>query len=259
MHRRLLHVLFSRRLRRAVIVAGLLVIAMATAVGAISAGLARGAPAWWRPVRLDDPVTIETARHVEDALTNMFTRGRQTDTAYTPTPEIRWRSEPWSFRVRASEANAWLNVRLKLWLANREEDFVWPEEVSQIQVDFRDGQVRVGARVRVGGREQILSATLDPSVGGDGSLSAPARWVHVGRLTIPASWVLEAAGGGEASYVPRDLRALPETESMFRAFRGDGPVSDDPVIKIGDGRRVRILGVQPQEGALIVHCRTELQ
>ncbi len=259
MHRRLIHVLLSRRLRRAVILGATALVALTTATGLVLVGLARGSPAWWRNVRRDDPATIETARQVEESLTSVLTRGRPTDPTYASAPGVPWRSTPWSFKIRATDVNAWLNVRLRLWLANREEDFVWPEEISQLQVDFSDGRIRVGARVRVGDRDQILSATLDPAVNEDGSLSAPARWVHVGRLSIPPSWVLDAPDPGGAGYVPRELRALPETQSMFRAFLGELPVTANPVIKLDGGRRVRILGVQSADGALVVHCRTEFQ
>ncbi len=234
-------------------------VALATAFSLVAAALSRTAPSWWRTVRRDDPATIETAGDVEESLTTLLYRGRPTDPSYRSGSGQPWRSVPWSFRIRASDANAWLNVRLRPWLANQEEDFVWPEEVSQLQVDFSDGRVHIGARVRIGDRDRILSATLDPAVDGDGSLWAPAHYVHVGRLSLPASWVLEEAEPGAAGYVPRDLRGMPEMHSVFRAFRGELPVTDEPVIQLGDGRRVRILGVRSEDGAIVVRCRTEVQ
>ncbi|MFM9995149.1 MAG: hypothetical protein ACKVU4_05045 [Phycisphaerales bacterium] len=255
MRRRLGHILRSRRVRRWVIGTGVGVVGATFLFAAAAATLARGAPAWWRTVSRDDPVTIETARRVEDNLTRLLTRGRPMERAGNPGA---WRSEPWSFRVQASEANAWLNVRLRPWLANRGEEVVWPDELSELQVDFHEGKVRLGACLRVGDRDQIVSATLDPSLRA-GSLFTPAEWVHLGRLGVPATWVLEAAGPDAGGYIPDRLRDLPETDAMYRAFLGTTPMFRNAVIKIGDGRRVRILGITPDGGSLIVSCQTEVQ
>lgn len=255
MPRRLLHALVSRRARRWAALSGLGVVAVIFLLAAAAAVLSRESPAWWRTVRRDDPATIEVARHVEDALTRLLTRGRPMEPADEPG---EWQSEPWSFRVHAGEANAWLNVRLRMWLANRDEAFAWPEELGEVQVDFHDGKVRLGASVRIGGRDQIISATLDPRLA-EGSLYTPAEWVSVGRLAVPASWVLEAAGPDAGGYVPRKLRGLPETDAMFQAFLGAAPMFRNAVIKLGDGRRVRVLDIRPDAGALVVRCRTEFQ
>lgn len=255
MRRRLAHLLRSRRVRRWVVIAGVGVVGVTFFLAAAAATLARGSPAWWRTVRRDDPATIETARRVEDGLTRLLTRGRPMEEGASPGA---WRSEPWSFRVQATEANAWLNVRLRPWLANQGEEIVWPDEIRELQVDFHDGKVRLGASVLVGDREQIVTATLDPALRA-GSLFTPAEWVHLGRLGVPATWVLEAAGPDAGGYIPVRLRDLPETEAMYRAFLGSAPMFRNAVIKIGDGRRVRILKITPDDGSLIVRCQTEIQ
>ncbi len=257
MHRRVLHALLSRRARRGYALAGLMIVAVATVFSGMAVLLAGEAPNWWRTVRRDDPATIETAESVEEALTTLFTRARRADPGYSPDSGEPWRSETWSFRIRASEVNAWLNVRLRPWLENQEEGFVWPREVSQVQVDFARGSIRVGACLRVGDREQILSASLTPRVDEDGSLSTPAEWVYVGRLAIPASWALEAADEHAAPYVPQAIRDLPEAQLMLNALLGVEPASAEPLINVGPGRKVRILAVEPKNGDLIVRCRTE--
>lgn len=234
------------------------VVAVSSLAVLASLALIRESPDWWRTVRRDDPRTIRAAQDVEDALMSDFSAVRPTDPSFVPNEPGQWRSEPWTIRVEASEANAWLNVRLPKWLANREEEFRWPEEVSELQVDFDQGVLRIGARVRISGQEQIVSATIRPALADDGSLTAPARWVHVGRLAVPASWVLSAAEGNAARYIPRSVAGLPETDAMLKAFQGLGPVVSNAVVRLGDGRRVRLLRIEPRDGALVLTCQTEV-
>ena len=59
-----------------------------------------------------------------------------------------WRSDVWTFELSSAEVNAWLNVRLPKWLANQKDEFRWPADVSDVQVEFHNDLITLGARVR---------------------------------------------------------------------------------------------------------------
>ena len=215
--------------------------------------LSRAAPTWWRTVQREDPGTIRLATIVENTVVN---------SAYHDWPVVTIeeglrRSEPWTLSVDATEVNAWLNVRLPKWLANQKEQFRWPQDVSDIQVEFHDDRITLGARVRAGDRHQVLTATLTPRLDEHGRLYLPARSVNLGRLNIPASWVLQPIRDNAEDYIPPQLRRLPETEALFRAFGGKEALVQRATVRLDDGRRIRILGITPRGGRLLITCQTE--
>ena len=111
-----------------------------------------------------------------------------------------------------------------------------------------------------------LRADLVVVLGGDGAIlracrqmganQLPILGVNLGRLAIPASWVLERAKSGTADYIPTDLRNLEQTQKLFRAFEGLEPIYESAAIQIG-GQRLRILKIVPKDGVLEVTCQTE--
>jgi hypothetical protein len=249
--------LLSRRARRLVLTVTLALAAVATVAVVTGVLLMSAKPSWWRPIDAADPRTVATGRQTEDLVSNRLYAVRPTEPGFVPATPGAWRSEVWTVRISAAEATAWLNTRLRAWLANRYPKFRWPEEITELQVDFADRRVRVGARVTLGGRDQFLSATLTPSIAPDGSVSLPASTVSVGRLPIPASWVIDPGSG--TSYMPASLRDQPETAAMLGAFAGRRPLARDAVLRLVDGRRVRVLAVEASGGALTLTCRTETE
>ena len=256
----------SARFRRIAVVAALSLIVAAT-LAMLGAGLlARTTPAWWRTVHADDPKTIQTAEYVENEFINQMYHERPVggvggargveEVGGVVGGEARadgtWRSEEWIVALDTASANAWLNTRLPKWLANQGVE--WPEQVHELQVDFRDGAMVVGMSVRLREGDRYLSATLAPSVTDGGPLWMPARWIHIGQLSLPARWALGQAESRAASYLPGDL---PETERMFSIFGGDSPMLHEPTIPLGDGRRIRLLRVRTKAGRIEVTCRTE--
>jgi hypothetical protein len=81
--------------------------------------------------------------------------------------------------------------------------------------------------------------------------------VSLGRLDIPGPWVIRAVRAQAEHYIPQRLRDLPETRSLFKAFQGESAIVNNAVFKLGDGRRVRVLDIQPKDGVLAITCRTE--
>jgi len=230
-----------------------------TVVGSMTAS----APAWWRHTDAGDAHTIDRALILENAIASHLSlrRDSASDLMYTGAadlPEL-YRSDPWSVALKSEDANAWLNVRLPVWLAGENESFVWPEEVSDLQVQFDAPHVRLGAKIKVRGKDQFLSATLTPELREDGSLWVKADWVHLGRLPIPASLVLGEAEARMDEIIPDELRSLPQAQSFFRVMAGEEPVAERPVVKLPDRRLVRLLRLEADKGWVEITCQTELR
>lgn len=219
----------------------------ATVLVLVVTSLARSAPSWWRSVRATDPATVARAESIENGLVNVMYEVRADA------------SEPWSVGLRAADANAWLNTRLAQWLLNRDERFVWPEQVRNVQVEFDRGLVQVGVEYVRDERPQVISATLRPEFHEDGSLWVRAESVSIGRLPLPADWIL-----GQAETAWPDLFASgsvedPEVRRMLDALAGTGPLATDPRVSLGDGRRVRILGLHSSGSTLHLTMQTEFE
>lgn len=248
-----------RRVRLLLITTGIGLGAGAVVLTLAGWAMVRGSPPWWRQIDTDDARTIEWAEAVHRAVGQHLTERRDGDVAERGPGEPRWQSEPWRVALRPMDANAWLNIELPRWLeASGEAAGFGPGGFSQLQVEFRDGLVHVGVRVETEGRLQVLSATLRPRVADDGALWVPADWVHVGRLPVPAGWVLDEAEARLSDVVPDEVRDLPEMRAMLRAFAGERAIVREPLVRLPDGRRVRLLDVRPRDGLLEVTCRTEM-
>ncbi|MCC6675687.1 MAG: hypothetical protein IT436_00960 [Phycisphaerales bacterium] len=174
-------------------------------------------------------------------------------------PDEAWRSEPWRVSMRCEDVNAWLAEELPRWLANRDPPVRWPARVETARAGFEAGRVMVGARLRHGGGfggVSVISASLVPELREDGSLWLRASWVRIGRLPAPASWV-----------VPRLREAMREAGLedeahggvgfLLRVLEGEEPLARSAVIRLEDGRRVRLLDLELRDGALWITARTE--
>lgn len=272
--------------RKAAAITGVGVVAVVSIVIALAFWLSRKPPTWWSDRSLDTPAMHQAAVDLENGLTTLLSRGGpgrpattpglRTATATatepataaaresiaplaTPVPSLNT-PQRWRMGIKAEDANAWLNLRLPKWLANQDESFTWPEEVRELQVDFRDQRLFVGARLVGGGRERVVSAQIAPEFHADGSLWMPAEWVMIGKLGVPASWLLSGEGDtlqDVQEEVPDDLRELPQTQGVLGAFAGRHAVMTNPVVRLGDGRRVRLLSLEAKDGTLIIECQTE--
>ena len=234
------------------------VVVIALLCGGVVLGisLASQSPRWWRRVDAADATTRSTAEEIEYAISEQLHASRAARIGGTPPPGL-WMSELWGASITASDANAWLNVRLPKWLANEDESLRWPDEIAEIQIDFGQGDIRLGARLLAGEHERIVWATFTPDVHEDGSLWLRARHVHMGRLSVPAGWVLGEAEDLVNEFVPPELRNHPASKRLFEALAGRVPIAEAPTIRLADGRRVRLLAMQAFDGRLSVACQTE--
>ncbi|MEM7623170.1 MAG: hypothetical protein AAF235_08185, partial [Planctomycetota bacterium] len=96
----------------------------------------------------------------------------------------------------------------------------------------------------------LLSATFEPTVHGDGSVWVRTAWVHLGRLPLPADWVLSRTP-------PEPVARLDAAAELLRVLAGTTPAAEDPVIALPDGRRVRLLAISVKRGVIELTCRTE--
>lgn len=247
----------SRRTRRLLLIAAAVFVSVVALLVLVGISLTNARPQWWRSVNATDPRTIALAEEIESAVTRQLSLQRETDPTSAGSGGPAWRSRDWSVAISSSDANAWLNARLPRWLDNRADEVRWPHQLAEVQVDFNDGKIAVGVRVVASGHEQVLSATLVPEIRSDGTLWTNATWLHAGQLPVPASWIMTRLLDPARSVLPEGVRDIPEAGEMFRAFDGREPLIQTPVVKLADGRRVRLLHVLPRDGRLEITCRTE--
>lgn len=231
-------------LRRWLVVGALSLVAVFTLSAIVAYSLAEQAPTWWRTVRLHDPRTQQTAIAIENGLWNAVFERREPG------------HERWHVWMSASDANAWLNTTLRDWVAAEWDLVGWPEDLREVQVEFMDGSIAIGLRVRTPEGERYVSAVVEPIIDADGALWLPARTVSLGRLTLPAGVLLEYLRRNRERYLPEALLTLPETESMFRALEGRAPLVERASQSLGDGRRVRLIAMRPVGARLELWCVT---
>ena len=243
---------------RRIVVVTLLVLAALTA-GAVALGmmLMRGPPSWWRSVDVQSPQTLAKAKLIEDNLTTVLSAVRQGASAEE-------RARPWSMSLAPDDANAWLNARLPQWLAQQGSLKDWPPEVRQVQAHFDGSRIVIGAHIARGGPkgEFFAAALIAPEVHADGSLWLPASSLQVGRLPIPTRLVI--GSGGEPNGVldtqdriPAQLQSMPQMKEILQVLAGSRAALKNPLLRLPDGRHVRLLGLDTKDGKLIITVRTE--
>lgn len=220
--------------------------------------LSRLTPAWWVSVYAIAPEAAAQAERLEAAAMAQasLVRPGAKDGAV-------WRSEVWSVSLSESDANAWLGERLPRWVESRGNEIRWPAAVRGVRVVFREGAIWLGAQVREseGGdasAQSIVSVGLTPRVDEGGRLWFSASSVDVGRLSMPPM-VLRSArrDPGGSMLVPDSMSRRPDLAPLIDVLMGAVPAAADPVMSLGDGRRVRLLSMRVRDGRLELTCRTE--
>lgn len=230
--------------------AGLLCCALLTLV-LLAELLTRVTPAWWEGAEPGAGTKLR-AETLENAVVTQLTLARELDPGFVPTRPGAWRSRPWSVGISQRDLSAWLEDRLPQWLANREPGFAWPRELSRPRLACVDGAIRVGVLAGEGS-PRLVWAELKPEVRADGALWLVAQRAWVGRLPIPASWVL-AGGGG---YLPKSASGEAPMLGWLGALRGMGPLGSPGVIRLDSGRRVRLMSIRSREGKIEITAISE--
>ncbi len=278
--------LLRLRRREQIIARVLIVLAcLLGGAGLVLYALSGTRPSWWKDGFAPPTPELERAATLlENAIVSELSRPRALATQTSPAANIppSPASAPWAVLVRSADVNAWLNTKLPRWLgevaaegqADRPKLAAhlaspptppppsgWLGQVRELQVEFDDSGVQVGASVGPKGREQWLSATLEPSVR-DGQLWLEATSARLGRVPVPVSLVFSQRDSGAgfmtpAARLPVELRTRSETRQILRGLAGSDPIVRNPSARLQDGRRVRVLGVMTQPGAIIITCQTE--
>ena len=228
--------------------------------------LVRTPPGWWRGLDPADPHVADAAQRVENGAATELTKVRPAAVpAIGPTTGSDERaSEPWTIRISSADASAWLAARLRPWLESQDSKFVWPRDVERIEVEFESGRIEIAASLSANasgnsGRTQVLGAIVRPEIRA-GALWLSATSVSIGRLGLPASWLLRSpANPGEPSsrtFLPDSLFRAGRASDFLEALGGSRPVMKEPTLRLSDGRRVRIEKLDPHDGALDITCRT---
>ena len=257
MRRRLLRL--RRRIRPIAIGAGLACAAIAALLLITASSLVRLSPSWWRHYTLDTGLKDHAAR-VENAAISHLYRARPADPALTD-DGAPWRSAPWSIALREEDASAWLTARLPDWLEGDAGKIAeWPEGLGQPQVRFENGRPRVGAALRFEQGDRVISAAITPEFHDDGSLWLRTDWIHIGRLPLPAGPMLTHADRAIADEMPEELADEiardAERAGFFEILRGEAPLVREPVLRLDDGRAVRLLALRLTDGRIEIDCQT---
>ncbi|MBA4119652.1 MAG: hypothetical protein C0513_03000 [Isosphaera sp.] len=235
-----------RRTAQAVAVAG----AAAVVLLVVAWNLAAARPGWWRALSAGDPALLERAQGVENGATTLLSEPHPID----PASGV---SEVWSVSLSDEDATAWLVGKLPRWAVSRGAVRRWPAEIAQLQVRFERGRIAFGAEVVHSGTRRYFVARLRPRVDRSGALWTPAVGASVGRLPIPAGLLLSSGTLGAAGRIPDEVAQLPQTDGLLRALTSAAPLVRSPVIRLPDGRRVRLVGLRVEPGALVMDLRTE--
>jgi len=238
--------------RRVVVVVSLATVSLVFIIAVLCAVLVGWTPGWWRTIDANDPAVAAAGADLENAVASELSRVRPGAAAGSPASARGWRSDEWTVEIGVDEANAWLNTRMRKWLTNRGASM--PDEVRQIEVAFAAGEVRIGAVVAAGDSARVVSALGRPFVDEDGGLWVRGTRLFAGRLRLPISWI--AAGQGP-EWLSGELRKAPGFAATLDALAGKAPLAAAPVIALGDGRVVRVVGIKAAPGLLLVTCRTE--
>jgi hypothetical protein len=194
-----------------------------TVLGLIARARSREAPVWWAPP--SGPAAAGRAERTEQGLVNEAHRVRADEAA-------------WEVTLSEEGVNAWLALRLPEWMASQSPPVSAPVESAQAL--FRPGLLFAGGRTG----ERIFSLGAAPRVDEAGRLVLSVRSTSLGRLSLPVGWVLNALAG-----------RAPAAGTGWRLEHGD-LIIDRPELRLADGRRVRVVGVECGDGVLTVRCRT---
>jgi hypothetical protein len=156
----------------------------------------------------------------------------------------KYLSEPWSVAISASDANAWLATRLIDWMSSR--GVTLPSGVGQTCVTFGQDEITLHLPYETAAGRTILTLPLRGEVTRSGALELRPGTAWAGLLPMP--------GGTTAGIML--LRSAVGTHVEAGA-PADRLVIAQPIIDVGDGRRVRLLAFSPRNGRVELTFQTQ--
>ena len=222
----------SRRVRVITVIALLLI-----GGGVVLWQLSRVPPRWYEPPPANDPKIAELADRVEYNLVQQAQQIRE--------PE----HETWTLRVRDEQINAWLATRLRQWVEHEGQH--WPDHLGTPQLSIDHHAIAIALPLIGAKRTQYITAKITPVIE-DGHLRLELRRVALGRVSLP--------GEPLANLLDAIADAAPQTLDlpyMRTALDWLGRrEAIDPVIDLADDRRVKILGLQLDDGWIDITAQT---
>lgn len=218
-------------------------------------------PAWMREADEEvAAIAAEQSTSFEHAILNECSKVRPVDPARRA--DEPWRSEVWAIALDPAQVNAWIQTNGVRWATHQkpaaETQEAWPRGLVSLRIGTGEsGTVRLGATVRDGAggvRAFGLGVTIRID---DEGLWLNSSSVEVGDIAVSAPWALTQADAALRRAVPEEMQSLPDVQRLVAAAKGETPLVSRPVIRLPDGRKVRILAIEPEGKRLIVTCRTE--
>lgn len=179
---------------------------------------AKSPPEWWVAMPSPRPQDGEKLEHY---LVSEGTRVRST-------PDV------WAVEISEGEINNWLAGRLSEWARSQGR--------SELAARLGSARVRVVPGEAVAGLvlsdgTAVWSASLAMRVSENG-LEVLVTSGAVGKLAIPTSWIADGIAKAAGVKATGSAIALPGN------------------IKLGDGRRVQLTGIECLDGVVVLACRT---
>jgi len=222
----------TRKLARALIIATLAILALASAAIPIAWGLLARTPSWWRAPDPHSESAMRGAEAVERAFSGQLAERHDPGVA-------------WSIEVTEDAANAWLNHRLPLWLDHEGIELPWP--VEGIDARFTESAVRIGVARPVDRTPRIVGVTITPRIDpGSGTMHTTIQSLHLGSLSVP---------GALASRVARVFLDLPRTPDRGGVLTS-GRSLELRLIPVQDGRAVELIGIALHPGRVRLTFRS---
>jgi hypothetical protein len=197
-------------------------------------------PTWYTPPAADDRAAASLADRAEYRLVEEVQKVR-------PQQE-----EQWTLRVRESQINAWLATRLQAWLEH-EQNGAWPAQLGTPQVHIQSTGISMAIPLlnATGKVSRIVVARMSPEMS-DGALMLHIDRLALGRVILP---------GEPLTNLMRLLgQAAPQTSSEPQMLKAldilAGKRSINPIFKLADSRRVRLLNFHLDEGMVDFTART---
>jgi hypothetical protein len=197
------------------------------------------APSWWHPPDSSDVKVVEMGHGTEMDVIAAVHRIRPSQ---NPT---------WHYRLRNENMNAWLAVNLPKWFEHR-EGRPWPENVSLPMVSARESGFNLGLKLPEQWGSRILAVRVLPNFEEDGRLRLTLDRVALGRVAVPG-----AAAEAMLGVVREAFRKDAEEGDLDRiAATLFGETTLSPILRLNDGRIVRLEAIELEDESVVFTCRT---
>ena len=183
-------------------------------------------PAWWvdaDAIRVNDQSVKKQAEELENAITTQLTALRSID------------DPKWSVAISIEQMNAWVGARLEDTIVTHRGEAGWPSWLDRVRVGDDGDRLLIGMGTRSVSGSVIAWVRVEFEIDETGDLWIVIDSLVIGRSRFPV--------GLSAMIADADLDG-----KRYRV----GPAK----LSLGDGRDVRVLGLQVRAGRLELMMET---